>query len=329
MAEKKKSTTEKKKKSYVNNIRIAGYLKDNSLEEIENSSGEKAIRGALVIATDKFSSYKVQFYVSQYNKDGDESADYSRMSALLPENTCTVASFLKNNPGATNEDAFAAATPVWVMGRLEEYATRKGEREDSMILFKGNRGGVASTDKGPFTPAATFEADIFINSMEPEVDEDNTETGRLLVEGLLVKYDGSCDKIDFIAVEEDDVAKFIKSNWRVGDTVNISGDLVSLQERILIESSAEERFGRSSGPQYETHFIRERRITGGSKSPRRTEEDGAISTDTVKAGLVKREERMQRNGERSSQRSKETSQESNFGKTAKAEKSSGSEDFEF
>ena len=291
---------EKKKNSRANNVRIVGYLKENNLEQITKDDGTTAIRGSLIVATDKISSYKIQFYVSSVNSSNEASADYERMEALLPQNTITIASFLKNNSETDFEAAAAMASKVWIMARFDEYATRSGERVNSMITLKGSRGGFASEDK--FQPTADFKADIYINKMTPEYDADNNATGRIWIEGYLPKYDKSVDVIDFVAINEYNVSKFISENWKAGDSVYVEGQLVNIQERILAdENAASTQFGRPSAPQYETRFIRERQITGGAGTPKRTAEEGAITAEEVKNGLAEREVKMARNGAKAKQ----------------------------
>lgn len=284
MAEKKKTNT----------VKLVGYLKENNLEQITNARGDKVIRGSLIIATDKISSHKVQFYVAETTSNGEDSKDYASLLTLLPDNTITIASFLKENSSADFDTAANASSKVWVMARFEEYATRSGERTRSMVTLKGFRAGFSKADKA-FTPCAEFDVDVYVNKIEPEV-ENEEKTGRLLIEGLIPKYNGSVDVVDFVAVSEDGVAKYIGEHYAVGDTANLKGDVVSLQDRQLVETEDTEYFGRSSGPQYETKFIRERRVVGGSKNPLHEGDEGAITKQFVKEGLAARELKMDENG---------------------------------
>ena len=179
MAEKKKTNT----------VKLVGYLKENNLEQITNARGDKVIRGSLIIATDKISSHKVQFYVAETTSNGEDSKDYASLLTLLPDNTITIASFLKENSSADFDTAANASSKVWVMARFEEYATRSGERTRSMVTLKGFRAGFSKADKA-FTPCAEFDVDVYINKIEPEV-ENEEKTGRLLIEGLIPKYNGA------------------------------------------------------------------------------------------------------------------------------------------
>lgn len=291
---------EKKKNSSNNTVSIKGYLKENTLEQITDSNGNQSIRGSLLIATDALNAHKVQFYVSENGFDGTHSTDYDRLLDLLPAKTTSMASFLKDSSAADFEMAANAATKVWAMGRLDEYATRNGERTTSMVTLKGFRAGLATVDKGPFVPRAEFSATIYINAMEPEKDEAGGLTGRISIQGLLPKSKGLLDMVDFVAVADNGVAEIVKANWHVGDTVKIEGDLVSLAIRKKVEDTDEgSSFGRTRAPQYETTFIRERRIVGGGRSPIKGE--GELTPDKVKEGLALREAKMIKNGERAQQ----------------------------
>lgn len=285
MAEKKK----------VNTVKLVGYLKENNLEQITNARGNKVIRGSIIIATDKISSYKVQFYVAETTSKGEESKDYTNLLSLLPDNTITIASYLKENSSADFDTAANASSKIWVIARFDEYARRSGERVTSSVLLKGFRAGFSKADK-TFVPCAEFDIDVYLNKITPEVDNNDKETGRLLLEGLVPKYDNSVDIIDFVAVSEDGVAGYINKHYAVGDTVNLKGDVVSLQDRQLVESEDSEFFGRTGAPQYETKFIRERRVVGGSKTPLREGDEGAITKAFVKEGLAAREIKMDKNG---------------------------------
>ena len=321
--EKRKSITRS------NTAKIVGYLKENNLERVRSAKDMNVIRGAITVAINKISSYKVQFYIPEFLSNGDESKDYQALEELLPENTITVASYLKQNAEANFDAAITAASRVWVMAHIEEYASRKGERVTSAPTLRGFKAGFAKGDK-PFTTCAEFDVDIYVNNIEPEV-VDEQETGRLLVEGLIPKYNGSVDKVDFIAVAEDGVAAYVKANYHCGDTVNIRGDLVNIQERIVKEQDTSESFGRPSAPTYDTKFIKERRILGGTAHPIKQGEEGCIPTDFIKEGLVKREEQMVKNGERSADKgssggSQPQSSGAGFGSRAP---SIGSEDMDF
>lgn len=298
---------EKKTANKQNTVRLVGYLRENNLEKVINSRGDDVIRGSILVATDELSSHKVQFYVAAKTKTGDDSKDYETLSALLPENTVTVASYLKDHPGADYKAAAAEATKVWVLARLEEYASCVGEKVRSLVTIKGFRAGVKEpTETSPYKPCAEFTADVYIKEMKNEVvyadenDEDGTETGRILITGLMPMYDKSMQQIEFVCPKEDGVADYISNHYAVSDTVTLKGDLISIAERVLISDNSDDFFGNvNTGPQYETKFTRERRVLGGSKTPIKQGAEGSITTKEVKDGLAARQVKMEKNGERS------------------------------
>lgn len=134
MAEQKKITRQ-------NSVHIVGFLQENTLEKVNIQDKGEVVRGNLIIATDETSRYKVSFYIPQYLKNGDESADFTSLLELLPEKTTSIAKYLKTNPGTTYEMATEAASKLWVVARFEEFASAEGERSRSMITLKGFKAG--------------------------------------------------------------------------------------------------------------------------------------------------------------------------------------------
>jgi hypothetical protein len=297
-----------KTKKLTNTVSITGYLKENSLQKITNAKGMNIIKGNLIIATDKISSHKVQFYVSeQITSTGETSAEYEKLEQLLPANTISVASYLMDNKNADFDTAANAATKIWAVGRFDEYYTTTGEKENSYITIKGFRAGFATIDaEHPFRPHASFKVDGKIGKIDPEV-VDNVETGRLLVELYVPKYNGIMDIMDFVGDDEYTqqykVVDYIKKHYAVGDTICIDGDIVNLQESLVQEvSTNDDYFGKPREPQYQTKFIRERRITGGNSrfSPIKEGKPGGITKKEVEEGLIKRHEKGVENGNKSS-----------------------------
>ena len=293
-----------KKISRKNSVHIVGYLKENTLEKITTSSGDNAIRGNLIIATDDLNSHKVQYYVSEKTKDGETSEDYTKMLELLPDKTTSIADFLKDNPGSTFEMARNASTKLWAQARLEEYASSEGERTTSIVTIKGFKAGLKTATEN-FTPSANFTIDIYIKEVVDEVsyadenDEEGTPTGRVIVKAFVPSYNEVIHYMDFVAPVENNIAAYIKANYKAGQTATINGEILSLQEQIKKENADENAcFGRPNEVQYQTRFIRERKILGGSAHPIEQGAEGCITNDEVKAGLAKRATRAAENGKK-------------------------------
>lgn len=325
MATKEKNTSDKKE----NSVMIAGFLKENNLELVTDANGNQVVRGSLTISTSNTESHRVQFYVKETSKA------FEGMLDVLPDNTVSIASHIKNTPGANFDDAVKAATKIWALGSIEEYAKKTGEREDSRVSIRGSKAGLSKVQDDPskITPKADFAVDVYIENMCDETDENDNETGRVILTALIPKYDDSVDRVDFVTDIENHVSEYIKKNYSVGDTVKIKGELVDktiIEEVEPAEEEEDDFFGKPSAPkkQYNTTFIHERLITGGSKKTLKEGEEGALSKAFIKKALVKREEKMVANGKKNSQYKESSAQKptSQAKATAKAEED---EDMDF
>lgn len=283
-----------------NFVKVVGYLKENLLENIKDKNGDNVIRGSIIIATSDIDSHKIQFYVKEFNRNGEKVEEYDNLSALLPENTISIASYLKNTPTANFAVASSMSTKVWATARFEEFTKVNDGKELTSILLRGNKAGIRSvTDTTTFKPGATFSAEVYIDSLEEE-KEDGEATGRAVLVGYLPIYNGGANKITFVAPKEDNIAKYLLANYKVSDTVILNGDLVSAVEveKKGEEASTEEFFGRGSDQkQYTTKFVRERRIYGGSKTPIHQGEEGCISIAEMKDRLVVRNSLIEKNSQ--------------------------------
>ena len=331
MAEKETKTKARK-----NSVHIVGYLKENTLEDVTNNDGKRSIRGNLVIATDDLNSHKVQFYMNEKNKDGEENSDFAKMLELLPNKTTTIASFLKDHPGENYEVAKNASTKVWAQARLEEYASQEGERITSIVTIKGFKAGLKDASD-TFKPCANFTIDLYIGDVVDEVEYDGetpVPTGRVILRGLIPMYDKSVQSIDFVAPVEDNIAGYVKANYKKGQTTTINGEIISIQEQVKKENDdAPACFGRPNEVQYSTRFIRERRILGGSASPIKQGEEGCITNAEIKEGLAARALKMAENGKKAkaNKEAKENSEQKEAPKkqqeTGAAPKGFSDEDF--
>lgn len=287
---------EKKKTTFRNSVRLVGYLKETTLEEKVSQSGKHFITGNITVALDEFNTHRVRFVVFK-----EDNADkYASLSKFLPANTVSIASYLKATPTANFTTASAMAAKIWVMATMEEFASRSGEKEKSMMMLKGFSIGLVDAEK-PFVPTAAFEADAYIDSIEDELDDDDTVTGRLLIGAILPAYKGMVYRIPLVAPVEDNIAKYMKKVYKVGDTARLSGRLVAMRVQLANEEETEtEFFGKVDEQQYTTRFVREIIIEKGPKTPIAQGEEGSISSESIKNGLALREVEMDKNGQKKS-----------------------------
>ena len=280
-----------------NKVQIEGYLRENNLELIRNDKQEEVIRGSLVVALDNVRSCRAQFYVSRFNtlKPGEttrqESKAYSRLVELLPGNTISISSLMKDQASMTFDVAKESATKVWIIGALQEYI-RKDEKGEviSSTTIKGLTAGIKTeSDKHPFTQKAEFEVEMYIEGKRPEM-KDGEETGRIVLTGLIPEYDDSVSRIEFVT-ELGDATDYIEENYNVGQTVKVYGDVINTYVRVEKEGGGH-TFGRTLEPQYETTFTSERQIFGGTATPLDEDDENALKKAEIKAALALRQQKI-------------------------------------
>ena len=138
---------------------------------------------------------------------------------------------------------------------------------------------------------ASFVTDIFIMSMDDEVDHEGDTTGRLKIKGGIVQYGGKLDVVEFI-VENPDTVEYIQRNWEVNGTVTVKGRIRVLSQEEEVQSSG---WGEDV-PDTTTRFVRELIITTGDDECK--EEDFAYDPVEIKKAFNERKaaiEQMQIN----------------------------------
>lgn len=300
MAEETKKTIVRRK----NYVGITGYLKENTLECVKTKDGKDAIRGNLIVAINESEAYKVQFFASHFYKSGKENSTYKDLLEVLPNKTMSIASYLSGNSAANFQTAAQCSTKIHVRAHMEEYATKLDNKERSIVTLRGD--GVklkTATDARPFVPEAMFAVEMYIESMSEETKYDketeNVEpTGRLTVTGLLPDYKGTMNRISFV-VPSGKLADFVQNNYEVHDTANFTGKLVDLEQKEVSAESNDDPFSWNGDgeSQFKTTFVRERQILGreGGKLPIHEGEEGCITQEEVKQGLVLRDQRIAEN----------------------------------
>jgi len=128
---------------------------------------------------------------------------------------------------------------------------------------------------------ASFITDIFIFSMDDEVDRDGNTTGRMIIKGGIVQYGGKLDIVNFI-VEAPDTVEYISRNWEVNGTVTVKGRIRVLSQEEEVQSSG---WGEDV-PDTTTRFVRELIITTGDDECK--EEDFAYDPVEIKKAFNER-----------------------------------------
>lgn len=133
---------------------------------------------------------------------------------------------------------------------------------------------------------AHFELSGVIGKTREETDGDGNETGRLIIDFIIIGYNGRADVIQLYA--SGNAKSFIEQNWNDGDTVKVTGDIVMSYK---VETTLEEQgFGKPI-ERRKTTSRRELVITGGSQSG--LEEELSYDANDIKVALNERNARKE------------------------------------
>ena len=134
--------------------------------------------------------------------------------------------------------------------------------------------------KGEYNPHAEFEVEMYISNIFPEMDKDDDETGRLIVKGWVVTYNG-IETITLIAPK--DLASAVESTYEVGQTTKFYGDIINSRVEKITEIPM--AIGKPK-QKVETTYKNELIITGAEEP---YDEERAYKADSIKLAIQERE----------------------------------------
>lgn len=159
--------------------------------------------------------------------------------------------------------------------------TAKDGREVVYPIIRGSffqKVGVNKT----IHPEASFTQEILIKKIEPEI-KDDVETGRLLVDGVVIQYGEVPDILTYVVANQEAV-DYIQNNWQPEDTVKVSGRIRWSVTEDTIEDDTEVGFGTPE-KRIVQKTMREFIITSGSGT---YPEESSYNVEEVVAALQKK-----------------------------------------
>ena len=271
-------------KQSINSVNIEGIVSEINLREIDKTqeTGKKYVAGEVVVQVadveGKINMIPVGFISADTKKDGTPNQNYARLMQLKDYNSIASA-------GLDN------ATKVQIRNaNLTENLFLPQNGTDVISTMKINSNFFTKINETNYTPGATFSVSAFILSMDDEIkniDGIEQPTGRLIIQAAVVGYADKVEIFKFIA-EKQSYIDFVKANWKVGDTVNIGGNVRFIEENVEVEQ--EVGFGEAEVRKF-TKRVKELIITRGSAGP--ISEEEAYSEADIKKGLLERKQRME------------------------------------
>lgn len=265
-----------------NKINLAGTLMDVAFGEGKLADGRPYHRATVTIRVNQAyggkpetSDIQVGMFATEFTSTGKQNPAWKSLNDLQLMKTaqkCGIdnASHVRLTGATLQENNFVSRTGQLING---------WQIRGSFI----NEAKVADV--------ASFVTDIFIMSMDDEVDREGDTTGRLKIRGGIVQYGGKLDVVDFI-VEAPDNVEYISRNWEVNGTVTVKGRIRVLSQEEEVQSSG---WGEDV-PETTTRFVRELIITAGDDTVK--EEDFSYDPVEIKKAFTERKaaiEQMQIN----------------------------------
>lgn len=259
-----------------NRINVVGKLLDAVIVDDKLGDGRKYKRANLTIritqtygGREETSEIPVSMFAAQYTKQDKPNPGYTQIESLAEMKTAQMV-------GIDNADT------VRISGanlRENNFVSR-----NSGQLIHGWQINSSFINAGGSADVASFVIDIYIMDMKPETDREGEETGRLIIKGGIVQYQGKLDVVDFI-VENQDTADYIERNWNIDDTVEVRGRIrvTAIEDK---PKATESSWGEDV-PEATTRTVRELIITKGSDEPKE-EEFAYDKTDIKKAFNVRK-----------------------------------------
>lgn len=263
-----------------NKVNIVGKLLDTTFREGKTSTGQA------------YESCNFTVRVTQTYGGREETSEIP-VSIFATQYT----SQNKPHPGYKNIQEMKKMKTVQDYGEAEATMVRMTSaniRENNFVsprsgqLINGWQINTSFLNEGKTSEIASFNMDIFIMDMHEEIDREGEPTGRLVIKGAVVQYNGKLDVIEFI-VEGNDAVNYISRNWEENKTVNVGG-------RIRVTSKEEKRSASESSwgeelPETSTRMVRELIITRGSDEP--FDDDFAYDVAEIKKAFNERKARLE------------------------------------
>lgn len=259
-----------------NIVTIVGTLSELEIVKDKTSDGREYVRGTAKIRSDidiygkmTENEYVVRMFSMKLKKDGNQSKVYDRICAYEED-------FISLAAAETPDQA----TRVSITANIKENAFYD-QTTDSIKTGWGLEGNFLNKARATEEDKAEFMLSGYIGKMREEFNKDGEETGREIVDLVLIGYNGKASVVSLIAA--DSKADHIKTNWEKDDTVQVTGkiNMMSKTEYITIEQGFGEPIKRPK-----TISVKELVIGGGSAAG--LPEDKSYDKDDIKVALGER-----------------------------------------
>lgn len=271
-------------------VSVEGILSDMDLKE-EMKDGVNMISGKLTLKTSDVNFIQFPINIREKTKVNTDNRAYPGIKTVMNE---------YKSIAAVGE---ADADIVRTIGDLNLYHSVQSGND--IVSYKSNFfNRIANPADANYH--ATFDVEMFISQMTPEMTTDGEETGRILVKGWVPMYENGIEPLTLVADTE--VADAVESTFEAGQTVRFFGDVVN--NRVVKTIEIPVAIGK---PKVETRtsYKNELIITGASEPY----EEGVTpekpyDAEVIKACIQERKNRIESQKEQANATAKKTAKPS-------------------
>lgn len=277
-----------------NDIYIEGIFAENNLDYRSYEKDGKAVEaigGSITIkthqminGTDTELMVPVHMFSNKYKNDGNPNPAYQSIEKAMKEFVSIAAS---------DEDTADAVRVTGSITMNDYYAP-----DGTLISYpRITSSFVSRVSKEKLNPRAEGEVEFCVANMTEEIKNDEP-TGRMIIKGVVPKFNGSVDVVPFITGSAQ-VVDVANNYWTEGDTVKVSVKLnfSSTTEKVEEEADFGEPIVRMV-----TRSVNEILIIGGLRTP--LDEMNAFDPADIREALAQRKATLDARKERDMSRAK-------------------------
>jgi len=274
----------------LNKVEVTGVVKEHKLGTGKTENGDKYINGSLVIKAGEFTEVTVKVFVTETNSKGKVKKAYENLKKIQDGELKTLAEVPEEEAVKVRLWGNDGFTPQF---REEMYKPENATEVVARVGVDLGFGNITIDNNiEPEDYKATFDVEVFVESVEEELDKNDEETGRVIVKGWCPVYGGSVIPLEIkVGVVNDeegeyDFAEDIRDNVDPDTTVNFWGDI---DYRTIIEKiSKGGGLGRAKIEEKRT-YVHDLMAIGADV----IEGDDEYDIDTIKLARNVREEKKQ------------------------------------
>lgn len=256
-------------------VNVEGVVSEITLERGKKKDDPSVdnISGNITLKTDETNFIRFMVNVNAKTKAGDDNKTYAGIETIMNE--------YKSIAQVGEEEADKVRV---TRGDINLFRGQDGREQ---IGYKANFFNRVTKD---YNPHAEFEVETYISSIVPEMDKDGDETGRMVVKGWSVTYNG-IEPITMIAPKE--IADAVESTFEVGQTATFYGDIINSRVEKITEIPV--AIGKPK-QKIETSYKNELVITGASEPYEEgVSEFAPYEADSIKLAIQERDNRIAEN----------------------------------